>query len=541
MAQVHVTKRDWWTRACRSRSGRPVKRDTRLVGWLLAVVFVSVSAATVWQLVAARQRTLAEVDTVNRNLAQTLNTYSEGVITQSSMLLLGIAERLELDGAGAAHLERVLHLVNRQEQLLNQLNELLVVDAQGRWLMSSKGTFPPGTQSADRDFFTHHRDDPSSGIYIGPPIRSRSTSEWVITISRRYTDSEGQFAGVVVVTLGVENFLRLFGKIDIGEQGAISLSTPGGQLLVRHPFREQDLGRDFSQSPNFLRHYAGAMSGTASFRSGLDGTERIYAFLRSERYPLVTTVALGRDEALSSWQRQAQLTLAVVLGLFLAIALIGWRLTAAMRLRSRAECSLVSAREELLQANRRLEVLAAQDQLTSLANRRRFDEVLEREARRAVREGTPLSLLLIDLDHFKGYNDAYGHVAGDACLQTVCRALAQAVQRPGDMAARYGGEELAVVLPNTDQAGGLQGAERLRARIEGLGLEHRSSRFGHVTASIGVATAQCGEAGATQGATQSATQGTTHGSTQGAAVALVEAADRALYRAKAAGRNCVQG
>lgn len=541
MAQVHVTKRDWWTRACRSRSGRPVKRDTRLVGWLLAVVFVSVSAATVWQLVAARQRTLAEVDTVNRNLAQTLNTYSEGVITQSSMLLLGIAERLELDGAGAAHLERVLHLVNRQEQLLNQLNELLVVDAQGRWLMSSKGTFPPGTQSADRDFFTHHRDDPSSGIYIGPPIRSRSTSEWVITISRRYTDSEGQFAGVVVVTLGVENFLRLFGKIDIGEQGAISLSTPGGQLLVRHPFREQDLGRDFSQSPNFLRHYAGAMSGTASFRSGLDGTERIYAFLRSERYPLVTTVALGRDEALSSWQRQVQLTLAVVLGLFLAIALIGWRLTAAMRLRSRAECSLVSAREELLQANRRLEVLAAQDQLTGLANRRRFDEVLEREARRAVREGTPLSLLLIDLDHFKGYNDAYGHVAGDACLQTVCRALAQAVQRPGDMAARYGGEELAVVLPNTDQAGGLQVAERLRARIEGLGLEHRSSRFGHVTASIGVATAQCGEAGATQGATQSATQGTTHGSTQGAAVALVEAADRALYRAKAAGRNCVQG
>lgn len=549
MAQVHVMERDWWTRARRSGSGRPVKRDARLVGWLLAVVFVSVSAATVWQLVAARQRTLAEVDTGNRNLAQTLNTYAEGVITQSSMLLLGIAERLEVQGAEPAHLQRLLHLVNRQEHLLNQLNELLIVDAQGRWLMSSKGAFPQGSQSADRDFFTHHRDDVSSGIFIGPPIRSRSTGEWVITISRRYADSEGQFAGAVVVALGVENFLRLFGKIDIGEKGAIALSTPGGQLLVRHPFREQDLGRDFSQSPNFLRHYAGAMSGTASFRSLLDGTERIYAFLRSERYPLVTTVALGRDEALSSWRRQALLTLAVVLGLFLAIALIGWRLTAAMRLRSRAECSLVSAREELLDANRRLEVLATQDQLTGLANRRRFDEVLEREARRAAREGTPLSLLLIDLDYFKGYNDAYGHVAGDACLQAVCSALAQAVQRPGDMAARYGGEELAVVLPNTDEAGALQVAERLRARIEGLGLEHRISRFGHVTASIGVATAQGDVAVAAQGTASDTPTGTPPGTAPGttpaavnpeAAVALVEAADRALYRAKAAGRNCVQ-
>jgi diguanylate cyclase (GGDEF)-like protein len=518
MAQVDVMAREWWIWG--RPGGRPVKRDARLVAWLLAVVFVSVSAATVWQLAAARQRTLAEVDTGNRNLAQTLNTYAEGVITQSSMLLLGIAERLETEGASEAHLQRLQHLVNRQEHLLNQLNELLIVDAQGRWLMSSKGLFTPGAHSADRSYFTHHRDHASTGIFIGPPIRSRSTGEWVLTISRRYTDARGQFAGVVVVALGIENFLKLFGKIEIGEQGAIALTTAGGQLLVRHPFREQDLGRDFSQSPNFLRHYAGAMAGTASFRSALDGTERIYAFLRSERYPLMTTVALGRDEAMGAWRRQVGLTLAVVLGLSLAIALIGWRLMAAIRQRASAECSLVSAREELLDANRRLEVLATQDPLTGLANRRRFDEVLGSELRRAARASHPLSLLLIDLDHFKAYNDAYGHVAGDACLRAVCTALGEALHRPGDLAARYGGEELAVVLPDTGREGACQLAEQVLARIAALDIAHHASSFGRVSASIGVASVQGSGA-------------------QAGVLSLIEAADSALYRAKAAGRNRV--
>ena len=190
-----------------------------------------------------------------------------------------------------------------------------------------------------------------------------------------------------------------------------------------------------------------------------------------------------------------------------------------MRLRSRAECSLVSAREELLQANRRLEVLAAQDQLTGLANRRRFDEVLEREARRAVREGTPLSLLLIDLDHFKGYNDAYGHVAGDACLQTVCRALAQAVQRPGDMAARYGGEEFVIVLSGFGSERARSVAERLRKSVSKLAPTTADQVVIPVTASFGVSV--------------------TRGDTFKGPGELLQAADMALYAAKRQGRNRV--
>lgn len=510
--------------AVRGRGGE-MKRDSRLVASLLAVVFVSVLVATVWQVWSARQRTLAEIDTSNGNLAQTLNTYAEGVITQSSMLLLGIVERLETQGPTSVHLDRLHQLVNRQQHLLSQLNGLLVVDAQGRWLMSSRGTVPRGAHSSDRAFFLHHRDNPSSNIFIGPPIRSRATGDWVLTISRRFTDSDGQFAGAVVVALGIENFLRLFGKIDIGEQGAISLGTAAGQLLVRHPFREQDIGRDFSGSPNFRRHYAGAMAGSASFASSIDGTVRIYAFRRSERYPIVTTVAVGRYEALRTWRRQALATAGVVLALLAAIAMIGWRLTAAMRLRARAECTLVRTREELLEANRQLEVLATQDPLTQLANRRRFDEVLGRELRRSSREGHPLALLLVDLDYFKRYNDSYGHVQGDACLQSVARALLHVAQRPADLAARYGGEELAIVMPNTALAGAVSVAQRLLQCVGELGVEHHASPFGRVTVSIGVAVFEPADAPA--GIPADAT-------------ALVEAADRALYRAKEAGRNRVE-
>ena len=498
-----------------------LKRDAQLAACLLLVVFASVLVATGWEIWSARQRTLSEIDTHNRNLAQTLSTYAEGVLTQSSMLLLGMAERLEEEGVTPALLQRMQKLGSRQEQLLNQLDELRVVDADGRWLMSTKGAFPAGSSSADRSFFQLHRDSPSHDISIGPPIRSRSTGEWVLTVSRRFENKQGQFGGVIVVALGIKNFLGLFGEIDIGKQGVISVTTANGQLLVRYPFSEKNLGQDFSRSPNFLRYFSGLKSGTASFRSGIDGTERLYAFRSNDRYPIFTTVAQGKHEALGTWRRQALLTAGVVLSLLAAIAVIGWRLIQTIQLRVQAEASLMAARERLLEVNRQLGELAALDSLTGLANRRHFDETPEREARRAAREGTPLSLLLLDLDHFKGFNDNYGHVAGDECLKQVSRELKRITKRPGDLAARYGGEEMGIILPNTSLAGAMHVAEQLLQRIQDLGIDHQASPFGCVTGSVGVASLH-----GTQGLQKP--------------LELIEAADQALYRAKAAGRNCAQ-
>lgn len=170
-----------------------------------------------------------------------------------------------------------------------------------------------------------------------------------------------------------------------------------------------------------------------------------------------------------------------------------------------------------------LERQATTDSLTGLANRRAFDDTLAREWARAIRADTELSLILLDVDHFKPFNDRYGHPAGDACLRDVARAVRDVVQRPGDLAARYGGEELAVILPRTPAAGAAKVAEALRQAIEGLGITHADSACGVLTISLGVATA----AGPV-----------------GLAIAmpagLLIGADGALYRAKNNGRNRIE-
>ncbi|MCK1744415.1 diguanylate cyclase [Bradyrhizobium sp. 139] len=168
----------------------------------------------------------------------------------------------------------------------------------------------------------------------------------------------------------------------------------------------------------------------------------------------------------------------------------------------------------------RLETLAIEDSLTGLANRRRFDERLKEEWARAYRDRSSLALLMIDVDHFKAYNDEYGHPAGDACLRVVATVIAAEMQRAGDLAARYGGEEFAMLLPNTDAAGCARIGERIRRAVREAGVVHSTNRAsGCVTASLGGA------------ACRPALERTA------GVGSLIEAADQALYAAKEGGRD----
>ncbi len=179
---------------------------------------------------------------------------------------------------------------------------------------------------------------------------------------------------------------------------------------------------------------------------------------------------------------------------------------------------LQAQKEALEKANLELQRLATLDSLTQLANRRRLDEYLQREWRRATREQTPLSLILCDIDYFKNYNDSYGHQAGDDCLQQVAEALSRTVKRASDLVARYGGEEFTVILPNTPVEDAMQIASLIQQNLQALKIVHPQSAVNeYVTLSIGVSN--------------------TVPTPQDSPEKLINVADNALYEAKREGKN----
>lgn len=247
----------------------------------------------------------------------------------------------------------------------------------------------------------------------------------------------------------------------------------------------------------------------------------------AEQTPLRLVVPIRfRDEVLGALQLESRSADVFTPATVLAFEAFAQQVAGAIRFASLTQQletksrALEDANEHLARAIETLQLISTQDGLTGIPNRRHFDETLEREWRRAARSRRPLSLLMLDIDSFKLFNDTEGHQAGDDCLRKVARTLSGTLQRAGDTIARYGGEEFAVLLPETDAEPALQVAEALRSRIEALRMPHGASPLGIITVSIGAATAVPPRAGTGCGD-------------------FVRVADAALYDAKRLGRNRV--
>jgi diguanylate cyclase (GGDEF)-like protein len=385
------------------------------------------------------------------------------------------------------------------------LGSILLLDKGGHVVADSRRRSPTGIYLGDREYFVAQRDGVAKvQPFISHPFVSRITQAYGIGFSRPVIDAKGAFNGIVVGTITLDFFSHLFDAVHLPPGSAIAMLHSDGTILMRAPV-VTDGAAKISMGTLLPGAAKRAESGTFVKTSDIDGIERLYAFKRVGTLPIYMTVGLSAQTFLAPWRWQTKVIGFGFLLLTAMILFLGFMLTRELRRRTAAEHTLAE--------------LAATDPLTLLANRRRFDETLEVEWRRGIRDSQVLSLLMIDGDYFKAYNDTYGHVEGDASLRLLADTLKICVDRPGDLVARFGGEEFVVLLPSTDVAGALRIAQSIREAIVALALPHRGSPDGFMTVSIGVATRRP--------------------SVFETASKLVEAADSALYEAKADGRDCI--
>ena len=384
------------------------------------------------------------------------------------------------------------------------LGSIKVLDAAGNGTLDPRVVDPRPSNLSGRDWFKAHRDRDDLGLYVGQPNVLHDYGDVTIGLSRRIIARDGTFGGVVMGTLHLAYFRRLFSNASLGAGGSVGLVRDDGMLLMREPFDPATLGRfyDFKMLAKPLdTTVAGEYEGT----SAVDGVKRLFHYQRLEGLPLILVVSLSIADIYADWWHKMVRIAAVLASCVTLILALALWLRLELRRRTVAEAALLR--------------LADEDGLTGLANRRRFEDVLRQEWDLAARQGTTLSLLMVDADCFKAYNDTYGHVAGDAALSALALCLRRNLRRPSDLAARYGGEEFAVILPCTDEGGASRVAEAIRRDVIGTATAHAGSPYGFVSVSIGSASL---------------------GPREGIRSAdLVAAADAALYASKAGGRNRV--
>ncbi|WP_424629686.1 sensor domain-containing diguanylate cyclase [Bradyrhizobium sp. SYSU BS000235] len=385
------------------------------------------------------------------------------------------------------------------------LGSLVAIDEKGEFFLDSHGVSPRAGNFSDREYFNVHR-NPGVGFYISKPFRARlQEGIWSISVSRRINKPDGGFGGIVSGTIRLSYFERIFDKVSMGSRDSIVLLRDDGTLVARNLNVMDPIGADWHAAPVFT-HLRNQPEGTFASDQSMDGTARHFAFHRVGELPFAVVVGLSTDQILAPW-RSKMLVLAGIFAIMTSsVLMLVWMLESELRRRATAE--------------KAAELLARTDGLTKLANRRWFDRGLARKWSRAARDARPMSLLMIDVDHFKSFNDTYGHQGGDRVLRAIAGVISDSIRRPDDLAARYGGEEFAVVLPNTDSRGARQVAASIRDGVHALQIGHGGSEHSIVTVSIGLATAM-------------------PGSETAKPLLLVREADAALYRAKDNGRDSI--
>lgn len=476
----------------------------------IVAVCLCLSGLLYLQLEQTRRQDLATAQMASTNLTRAMAQQAEDTFLAADLVLTSLVDWVEDDGYGAAQRPRLQKTFARRVQQLEQLHGMFLFDREGQWVITSFTDLPRGNGVADREYFKFHQQNVSTVAHIGPAIRSRENGEWIIPISKRINDRAGNFQGVLMAGIKMAYFDRFFKSFSLDDNGIMFLGLKDGTLLARRPFDEGLIGSSLAQGRIYQKLLPDAPAGTAMIKSVVDGVVRLYGYRQLGSYPLVVAAASSRDTILKGWYERAFQSSVIVALVILGVGLFGWVFIHQVRDGERIE-------KNLRKAQRALEQIATHDSLTGLANRRLFERSLEVEFARGARQSSPVGLIMLDIDFFKRYNDAYGHVAGDHCLTQVAQVLKNCCQRKADLAVRYGGEEFAVLLPDTDINGVLAIAGQIRRSVMDKRITHSGSPTGYLTVSLGCYSFIP--------------------SGNDSLEVFIQRADAALYQAKNAGRN----
>ncbi len=494
-------------------------RTARLATWLLAVICLSILGLSLAQLRTDYLEQVRKRDADVNNLSSTLLQDVEAAIWHASSILQGLADRYQSEGSPPETLQRIRQLAIRQKAIYPAIEGIFLIAADGRPLLSTLPAAPAGNY-ADREYFRFHQQHDQPDLHIGTPIRSRSTGNWIITLTLRVNDLAGQFAGVALATLSVQNFLHFYSTLDLGPQGTVHLARSDGLILIRYPFPGEQAYRQTTNGPVLQLIRQGQTKGVLTFNSVVDGIRRIFGYEVSQRLPIYVLVGEEEQQAFAAWRQSLYTTLAITLVTLGIVMGVGLKAIRSIRRHQQVARQLRETHATLSRINRELQQEASEDSLTGLANRRQMDRALDHYLLEAELEQYPLSFILLDIDHFKVYNDTYGHPAGDQCLRQISACIREQIRSHTDIPARYGGEELAVILPHTPLMGARIVAEKIRLAIFDAAIPLPETAWQRVTVSLGVAA--CHPDRQLLGPEQ-----------------LIQQADQALYRAKQSGRNRV--
>jgi len=471
----------------------------KIVTGVMIFIICGLQISDLWR---ARRAKWEEVTTSLVNLHKTLSTSIDRNLSLLDLSLIGAQEAVQLPGVMELDPELRRRIVFDRSTSAQFMGALLILDAKGEILIESEQVASPQFNLSDRDYFVAHK-SATVGLYVSKPLFSRIRSgEPTIVLSRRLNGPDGTFQGIAMAAIRIAYFQSLFEGIDLGEGGVLRIDNLDGTVIFREPPINGAADIGAAGGPPLLRDQGKPYA--VLVRPGrLDGVERLYVSGEVGGFPLTLTVGTSVSGMFAGWNTRALVTGALTFLVCTLLAFTVAALTAALR------------RSEEMEAE--LERLAVTDPLTGLPNRRALDLFLAGEVRRARREDSSLSLLMIDVDHFKTVNDRFGHAAGDIVLRQIGQLIAASVRRAGDFTARFGGEEFVVVLPATTQEGAVRVAEGIRSRVEAARFLAGDGAEPRVTVSIGVATA----------------------SSPAALEDLIQRSDIALYQAKNSGRNRV--